>query len=119
MRPAQWTGPAFAREVELIRAHLAPIRSRPVLAASFGREAFHGDPSGSGDGSGPVTVAYAIRWLELGDRQARPRWDAWLAECSAAPSAPPPFPQGAPNPPRPGSSDQDVEDDEGDRGRQP
>jgi hypothetical protein len=89
MRPARWTSSAFSREVELIRGHLAPIRSRPVLAASFGREAFHGDPSGSGDGSGPVTVAYAIRWLELGDRQVRPRWDAWLAEPAATPSSPP------------------------------
>jgi hypothetical protein len=33
-----------------------------------------------------VTVAYAIRWLELGDGEARPRWDAWLAESAPRPS---------------------------------
>ncbi len=30
----------FAREVELIRCHLAPLRNRRSLTASFGREAF-------------------------------------------------------------------------------
>jgi hypothetical protein len=86
-RPARWTSPGFAREVDLIRLHLAPIRSRPVLAASFGREAFHGDESSGGAASTPtaVTVAYAIRWLELGDGAGRPSWAAWLAESSAVP----------------------------------
>jgi hypothetical protein len=77
---------SFGREVELIRTHLAPIRSRQVLAASFGREAFHGDPSGSGELESPVAAAYAIRWLELGDGEARPRWDVWLAESAATPA---------------------------------
>jgi hypothetical protein len=87
--PLRWTSPVFCREVELIRTHLAPIRSRQVLAASFGREAFHGDPSGSGVDESPVSAAYAIRWLELGDGQARPRWEAWLASAAtpASPSA--------------------------------
>ena len=40
---ARWAAPAFGREVDLVRLHLAPIRSRPGLAASFGREAFHAD----------------------------------------------------------------------------
>jgi hypothetical protein len=82
-RPARWTLPVFAREVDLIRLHLAPIQSRRGLAASFGREAFHGDiDPGIADGEtvGPVTVAYAIRWLELGDGTPRPSWTAWLAE---------------------------------------
>ena len=35
-----WGEPAFAREVDLIRSQLAPIRSRRGLAASFEREAF-------------------------------------------------------------------------------
>lgn len=82
-RPARWTLPVFAREVDLIRLHLAPIRSRRGLAASFGREAFHGDidPSiADGESVGPVTVAYAIRWLELGDGAPRPPWTTWLDE---------------------------------------
>ena len=76
-RPARWTAPAFVREVELVRAHLRPIRSCSVLAASFGREAFHGRAT---PGSAPalcgsaVRVAYAIRWLELGDGRPAPAW---------------------------------------------
>jgi hypothetical protein len=85
-RPPHWEDTTFARDVELIRTHLAPIRSRQILAASFGREAFHGDPSGSGEVDGPVAAAYAIRWLELGDGQARPRWEAWLAESAPIPA---------------------------------
>ena len=86
-RPARWTLPAFAREVDLIRLHLAPIRSRRGLAASFGREAFHGDiDPGIADGErvGPVTAAYAIRWLELGDGAPRPLWTAWLDQSREA-----------------------------------
>jgi hypothetical protein len=81
-RPARWTVPVFAREVDLIRLHLAPIRSRLGLAASFGREAFHADidTGRAPEALGPVTVAYAIRWLELGDGVARPTWLAWLEE---------------------------------------
>jgi hypothetical protein len=86
LRPGRWTHARFGREVELVRGHLAPVRSRAVLAASFGREAFQGDPLRHEDAPGPVTVAYAIRWLELGDGEARPRWDAWLAESAPRPS---------------------------------
>ena len=54
------------REVALIRAHLAPIRSRAGLAASFSREAFHTVPADEiGESPGAVRVAYALRWLEL------------------------------------------------------
>ena len=28
---------------------------------------------------GPVRVAYAIRWLELGDERIRPRWEDWTS----------------------------------------
>ena len=69
----------FAREVDLVRLHLAPIRSRLGLAASFGREAFHADIAADGPNDGPVTAAYAIRWLELGDGIGRGPWAAWLA----------------------------------------
>jgi hypothetical protein len=78
-RPARWTAMSFAREVDLVRLHLAPIRSRLGLAASFGREAFQVDLAAAGDDSiGPVAAAYAIRWLELGDGVARPPWATWL-----------------------------------------
>ena len=72
-----WGEPAFAREVDLIRGQLMPIRSRRGLAASFEREAFQ-----SREFAGPrepatmraVRVAYALRWLELGDGILRRGW---------------------------------------------
>jgi len=69
--------PGFAREVELVRAHLGPIRSRALLASSFGREAFHGHAAPGSVvalGGSAVRVAYALRWLELGDGEARDAW---------------------------------------------
>ena len=78
-----WGEPAFAREVDLVRRHLAPIRSRRGLAASFGREAFNRpavertpDPNSFGS----VRVAYAVRWLELGDGVARPGWTSLVTD---------------------------------------
>ncbi len=81
-RPARWAGSVFGRDVDLVRLHLAPIRSRVGLAASFGREAFHADidRDGADIDTGPVSAAYAIRWLELGDGIRRPAWSTWLAE---------------------------------------
>jgi hypothetical protein len=80
----------------LIRLHLRPIRSRVVLAASFGREAFHGVPilafespqereARRAQGAGPVQVAYALRWLELGDGIDRPALPVWLASPDPVP----------------------------------
>jgi hypothetical protein len=72
-----WGEPAFAREVDLIRSQLAPIRTRRGLAASFSREAFQSAESGgpSQPGALPaVRVAYAVRWLELGDGVLRWGW---------------------------------------------
>ncbi len=79
-RPARWAAPAFGRQVDLVRLHLAPIRSRGGLAASFGREAFHADldREGADVNMGPITAAYAIRWLELGNGVGRPPWATWL-----------------------------------------
>jgi hypothetical protein len=77
---ATWADAAFRREVELVRGHLEPIRSRDGLAASFEREAFQvrrpvltpdGGPTGP---LSPVRLAYAIRWLELGDGDAGSAW---------------------------------------------
>jgi hypothetical protein len=81
-----WEDVSFGRQVESIRRQLAPIRSRTGLAASFGREAFHvrrGQDIGpdaataaAAPSPGPVRLAYALRWLELGDGQTRPAWTA-------------------------------------------
>ena len=73
--PGPWSSAAFAREVALVRTHLALVRSRAVLAASYGQEAFHTVADRS-DIPGAVRVAYAIRWLELGDGRVRPAWPA-------------------------------------------
>jgi len=70
----------FAREVELIRRHLAPFRHRRTLADSFGREAFQslGDV-GPDIALGPIRAAYAIRWLELGRGERLPPFSALVA----------------------------------------
>ena len=72
-----WGEPAFAREVEIIRRQLAPIRDRRGLASSYGREAFR--MRSADDVLGlplrrPTAIAYAVRWLELGDGVPRPGW---------------------------------------------
>jgi hypothetical protein len=74
-RPARWTQPAFGAEVELIRRHLAPVRTRQTLAASYGREAFHvaSDDRATDDPS-PIRLAYALRWMELRDGATGPSW---------------------------------------------
>ncbi len=97
--PQRWRGILFAREVDRTRAQLAPIRSRQGLIASFSREASvavsrdkcsgpweHAGPRGEPGASldavqppGPVRVAYAIRWLELGDGRRRPSWESFVA----------------------------------------
>jgi hypothetical protein len=72
-RPARWQPASFGAEVERIRRHLAPVRSRQTLAASYGREAFHFAPARQ-DRADPTAVrlAYALRWLELRDGVAAP-----------------------------------------------
>ena len=81
-----WGEPAFAREVDRIRAQLAPIRDRRGLAASWGREAFrvHGqDPRDAPDAHArprASRAAYAVRWLELGDGIRRPAWSEFVAD---------------------------------------
>jgi len=80
-RPDPWHDVAFAREVELIRCHLAPLRNRRSLTASFGREAFQSlqfDPPPALP-LGPIRAAYAIRWLELGSGARLPAWPNLLA----------------------------------------
>jgi hypothetical protein len=78
-----WGEPAFAREVDRIRAQLAPIRDRRGLAASWAREAFHVRGVNVADTpSRPRAsrAAYLVRWLELGDGTRRPAWSEFVAE---------------------------------------
>jgi hypothetical protein len=90
--PEIWTTASFGREIEFVRAHLRPIRTRQSLAASFGREAFHvpilRDPDGYPERGleSAVRVAYALRWLELGDGKPRPTWAELV--CRGASTAP-------------------------------
>ena len=76
--PPRWTTVPFGREVDRTRAQLVPIRTRAALAASFSREASvavtrFAEPAPLMP-PGPVRVAYAIRWLELGDARPRAAW---------------------------------------------
>jgi hypothetical protein len=74
-RPARWAQPAFGAEVELIRRHLAPVRTRHTLAASYGREAFHvASDDRAADDPSPIRLAYALRWMELRDGATGPSW---------------------------------------------
>ena len=78
-----WGEPAFAREVDQIRAQLAPIRDRRGLAASYSREAFRVHGPGLPDAVArprASRAAYAIRWLELGDGTRRPAWSEFVAD---------------------------------------
>jgi hypothetical protein len=76
-RPDRWSQPSFRREIELVRAHLAPLRTRKALAASYGSEAFHvALDQTTRDDPSAVRLAYALRWLELGDGDAGKIWPA-------------------------------------------
>ena len=67
-RHERWAQPTFRREIELVRAHLSPLQTRKALAASYGREAFHvAVDEVARDDPSAVRLAYALRWLELGD----------------------------------------------------
>jgi hypothetical protein len=79
-RPERWAQPAFGAQVELVRRHLAPVRSRQTLAASYGREAFHMVISrGERDDPSPIRLAYALRWMELRDGATGPSWQSLLS----------------------------------------
>jgi len=84
--PRRWTAPSFIAEVARTRGHLTPIRSRDALLDSFAREASVSASRGQAieeRPAGPVRVAYALRWLELGDGRSRPSWRAILAGAAA------------------------------------
>ena len=73
--PARWLLPGFARDVDLVRRHLAPLRDRRMLVASYERESARlavlrrlaSDPSSPPPPLDPLEAAYAVRWLELAD----------------------------------------------------
>jgi hypothetical protein len=72
-----WGEPAFTRQVEAVRRQLAPFRDRRGLAASYGREAFRMRDARERHRPSlvdAIPVAYAVRWLELGDGVARAGW---------------------------------------------
>jgi hypothetical protein len=78
-RPDRWSELSFTREIELVRAHLAPLRTRKALAASYGREAFHLTLDDTArDDPGAVRLAYALRWLELGHAPPASIWPATI-----------------------------------------
>lgn len=69
--PERWRSSTFARNVDLVRAHLKPIQTHDMLCLSYGREHFHivavGPPPRAPQviSSDATEVAYAVRWLEL------------------------------------------------------
>ena len=72
-----WSDVAFRRRVDIIRAQLAPLRSRAALAASYGREADHRlHDGGTVRSLTALQVAYALRWLELAEPV--PLTPSWL-----------------------------------------
>ncbi len=85
--PARWLLPGFARDVDLVRRQLGPLRDRPMLAASFERESARlaavrrltANPTAPPLHLDPLEAAYAIRWLELADGgTALPPWQAFV-----------------------------------------
>jgi len=85
--PDSWRVSKFARNVDLVRAHLRPIVSQELLAHSYGREHFHivalGLPRRGPEliSRDATEVAYAVRWLEL-DRSTS--LGPWLSIIDAA-----------------------------------
>jgi len=80
-RPTAWRRKAFRRWVELIRGHLAPVRSLAMLAESFAREATlptiwdgPGSPLRERLEASPLLVAYVVRWLEHRDGVPLDSW---------------------------------------------
>lgn len=80
--PPKWRSAPFARNVDLVRAHLQPISSHEMLARSYGREHFHmvaiAVPRRAPEviSRDATEVAYAVRWLEL-DRDTK--FGPWLS----------------------------------------
>ena len=70
--PWRWRSERFARGVDLVRTHLRPITSRDLLVRSYAREHFQYRSDARPEARILLTrdateVAYALRWLELGE----------------------------------------------------
>jgi surfactin synthase thioesterase subunit len=66
--PQYVTPPALAERIALVRAQLAPIRSRSALLDSYRRESLcrlAGPAQATGSTADVLDQAYAMRWLEL------------------------------------------------------
>ena len=66
--PQYVTPPALAGRIALVRAQLAPIRSRSALLDSYRRESLcrlAGPAQPPGSATEVLDQAYAMRWLEL------------------------------------------------------
>jgi hypothetical protein len=78
--PPKWRSAPFARNVDLVRAHLQPISSHEMLARSYEREHFHmvaiAVPKRAPEviSRDATEVAYAVRWLELDGDTAFGPW---------------------------------------------
>ncbi len=74
-RPPSWLARPSDSDVETVLTHLVPIRTRSALAASYAREGrrllagVHG-PARSADAVDEIDLAYALRWVQLGDVRA-------------------------------------------------
>jgi hypothetical protein len=80
--PQYVTPPALAEMIALVRAQLAPIRSRSALLDSYRRESLcrlAGPAQAAGSATEVLDQAYAMRWLEL-------KSDSSLAEPQSDPS---------------------------------
>lgn len=91
--PRSWTTASFAREVDRVRAQLAPIDDLDVLARCFEGEAFRRHAAAEGGTSGPISAApvrvgYALRYAEIALGLRLPSWSLWLTP-GAAPGGPP------------------------------
>lgn len=85
--PLRWRLAGFARDVDLARRQMSPLRDRRMLVDSFERESTRlaalrrlaQDPGAPAAPLDPVEAAYAVRWLELAEGGVPlPGWAEWL-----------------------------------------
>ena len=85
--PARLLLPGFARDVDLVRWQLGPLRDPAMLVASYERESARlaalrrlaSDPAAPPGPRDPLEAAYAVRWLELSaGGVALPTWATFV-----------------------------------------
>ena len=88
--PARWSDEQFARSVDLVRAHLRPIRSQYLLGLSYAREHFHVMAVGQPPlppvllSRNATEVAYAVRWLEIAREVSFGPWQSIIGQDNSA-----------------------------------